>query len=80
MSYNDLIEQFKSYRMSHPNLSNCWISYLALKKKHYQSGRASALSARELNCCYYVLAHLLAGAGDIENNDLVRLMLYKFSM
>jgi hypothetical protein len=31
----DIIEKFNLYRESHPNLSQCWIAYLGLKKRHY---------------------------------------------
>ena len=31
----DIIEKFNMYRESHPNLSQCWIAYLGLKKRHY---------------------------------------------
>ena len=79
MSYNDIVEQFKSYSVSHPNLTNFWISYLGLKKRHCDN-EPPDLSESELDHCYYVLEKLSAGFGDINNDDLIRLMLYKFSL
>jgi hypothetical protein len=79
MSYNDIVEQFKLYSISHPNITNFWISYLGLKKRH-DDNEAPDLSDEELDHCYYVLEKLSAGFGDINNDDLIRLMLYKFSL
>ena len=67
----DLIEQFNLYRYSHPNLSNCWISYLGLKKKHYDENIRIK--------CVHVLRLLEDGCADLKKDDIVRLLLYKQS-
>lgn len=68
----DLIERFKLYRSSHPNLSNCWISYLGLKKRHYEK--------KMIDQCNFVLAALENGYNDWDENDIVRVLLYKRSV
>lgn len=79
MSYNDIVEQFKLYSTSQPNITNFWISYLGMKKRQ-SDDEPPELSEEELDHCYYVLEKLSAGFGDISNDDLIRLMIYKFSI
>jgi hypothetical protein len=64
----DLIEKFNLYRSSHPNLSECWIAYLELKKKHYD--------ADLLQKCSSVLAKFEEGCSDIKRADIIRVLFY----
>jgi hypothetical protein len=68
----ELIETFKLYRHSHPNLSQCWIAYLGLKKRHYDDFVIK--QTRE------VLELLEKGYLDFTQSDIVRLLLYKRSV
>ena len=67
-----IIERFKTYSISHPNLSHCWVAYLELKKRHYAD---FDLSEGER-----VLACIENGCTDLKRNDMVRLFLYKQSI
>jgi hypothetical protein len=69
------IEEFKMYAQSHPNLSRCWINYLELKKRHYD-GRAAEI----LNQSSAVLNWCEKGCSDFEENDIIRILLYKRSV
>jgi hypothetical protein len=71
---DNYIEQFKSYRITHPNLSDCWISYLGLKKRHYEQFPQTF----EANQCAHVLQKLAEGGRDFEKDELILLTLYKF--
>jgi len=64
----DLIAQFNLYRSSHPNLSNCWIAYLELKKRNYD--------ANLLQKCSSVLAKFEEGCADIKRADIIRVLFY----
>jgi hypothetical protein len=68
----DLIETFKLYRSSHPNLTSCWLAYLELKKRHYDE--------QMVQQCETVLARIANGCADFTNEDIVRLLLYKRSV
>ena len=68
----DLIEQFKKYRTTHPNLSNCWIAYLELKKRHYD--------ANLLCQCQTVLDLFENGCADLKQTDIAAILLYKQSV
>ena len=74
-SFDHLISQFNLYSITQPNLSACWISYLGLKKRHYEK-----VDANLLQQCSLVLEHLSAGQADINRDDLLRLTLYKCSL
>ena len=66
----DIINKFKQYENSHPNLANCWMAYLGLKKEHWCERLASQ--------CNYTLTMLEHGSiADLPMNDIVRLFLYK---
>ena len=67
-----IIEQFKKYSISHPNVSYCWISYLELKKKHYD-----AITVKQSN---YVLSMLENGYTDLNEKDILSILLYKQSL
>jgi hypothetical protein len=71
-SAKDLIEQFNMYRYSHPNLSQCWVAYLGLKKRH--------CDAHLQGHCNKILELLAAGQADLKEPDLIRLLLYKHSL
>jgi len=73
ISFDQLIARFNLYRNVHPNIVACWISYLGLKKRHYE------LDSSLLGHCEHVLHHLSAGHEDIDRDDLLRLTLYKMS-
>jgi hypothetical protein len=67
-----LIQQFKLYCTSHPNLSNCWIAYLELKKRHYDDFIEQQ--------CRTVLELLEQGYPDLKEADIIRLLVYKQSL
>ena len=67
-----LIQQFNLYRESHPNLSQCWIAYLELKKRHYDEFIEQQ--------CRDVLDSLERGYADLKKEDIVRLLVYKQSL
>jgi hypothetical protein len=74
---DSLIPQFFLYAYSHPNLSKCWIDFLALKKRNYADLDAplplDAICAQAAN----VLKQLEEGYPDLSKNDIVRLLVYK---
>jgi hypothetical protein len=67
-----IIDKFKLYSLSHPNLSSCWITYLALKKRHYDKNL--------LEQCEAVLDSLKNGYTDLTRNDIVSVLFYKRSV
>ena len=67
MSYREIIQKFKSYRKTHPHLSNLWIAYLGLKKKHCEELAQQAQK---------VFAAFENGQADIKKKDIVSLLLY----
>jgi len=68
----DLIEQFKMYRASHPNLSQCWIAYLELKKRHYDE--------IVMHQCGIVLELLKNNCADWTPADIVSVLFFKRSV
>ncbi len=68
----DLIEKFNSYCISHPNLTECWLTYLELKKRHY--------SEPLVEQCEQVLTQMASGCDDLKQEDIVRILLYKRSL
>ena len=73
----DIIEKFNMYRESHPNLSQCWIAYLGLKKRHYEAHYADE---RTLAQCDSVLETLKNGCADWNQKDIISILLYKQSL
>jgi hypothetical protein len=72
---DQIMAQFESYRITHPNLIQCWLSYLGLKKRHCEAHQV------DLEHCLHVLSKLSAGLMvDVDKDDLVRMMLYKCSV
>ena len=69
---DSILERFKHYRISHPNLAHCWLAYLELKKRHY--------SEMDLSQGCRVLACIENGYPDLNRNDMIRLLLYKHSI
>ena len=67
-----IIEQFKKYSISHPNLSDCWISYLEPKKRHYDETIEKQ--------CNYVLSMLENGYNDLNKKYILTLLIYKQSL
>ena len=67
-----ILDNFNNYRISHPNLSHCWLSYLELKKRNY--------SEIDLSQCKKVLTMIENGCTDLNRNDMVRLLLYTHSI
>ncbi len=65
----ELIDQFKVYRHLYPNLAECWIAYLELKKRHYDK--------HLLEQCASVLECMANGCKDWERDDILRVLLYK---
>jgi hypothetical protein len=81
----DIIENFNMYRESHPNLSQCWIAYLGLKKRHYgasatSDGEANYADERTLAQCGFVLESLKNGCADWNQKDIISILLYKQSL
>lgn len=72
------ITQLNSYRITHPNLTNCWLSYLGLKKRHYVEGHRVEVPPADLIRCEYVLQQMSAGQTDFNSDDLVLLMIYTY--
>jgi hypothetical protein len=70
--FDNTIQCFLLYRDSHPNLSQCWIEYLALKKRNYGSNVAAIC-----NQAANVLSYLHDGKSDLTKADIVRLIIYK---
>jgi hypothetical protein len=68
------IAQFNLYRLTHPNLVDCWLSYLGLKKRHYDA------TAADFTQCQYVLQQMSDGHEDFERDNLIRLTLYAMSI
>jgi hypothetical protein len=68
----DLIDKFKLYRTTHPNLANCWIAYLGLKKRHYDEN--------DIKQCCGVLNLFEKGCHDLKEKDIVGILLYKQSV
>lgn len=69
---DNILNKFHRYRISHPNLADCWLAYLELKKKHY--------SDLDLSHADQVLAWIANGHPDLNKNDMVRLFMYKHSI
>lgn len=67
-----LINNFKLYRESHPNLSNFWVAYLGLKKRHYSENLARQ-GETVLDLCEQ-------GCEDVSYNTIIRILLYKHSL
>ena len=81
----DIIEKFNLYRESHPNLSQCWIAYLGLKKRHYgatatSDGEAHYADEKTLAQCDSVLESLKNGCADWNQKDIISILLYKQSL
>jgi len=66
---NDYIDKFKRKQVSHPNISNLWLSYLELKKMNYDE--------KTINQCSYVLDLIEKGQCDLKHREIVSLYLYK---
>jgi hypothetical protein len=69
---DNIVNNFHRYRRSHPNLAECWLAYLELKKRHY--------SDLDLSQADQVLAWIEKGYPDLNKNDMVRLFIYKHSV
>ena len=69
LSAEELIIQFKRYSVSHPNLANCWIAYLGLKKRHWHN----SIEKQAL----FVLNSFENGSPDLNKNDILSVLLYK---
>jgi hypothetical protein len=69
---SNIIDRFKSYSNSHPNISHCWLAYLELKKRHYDK-TALTQSTQVL--------HLLEGGHpDLKGTDIARILLFTHSL
>ena len=67
-----MIELFKLFQFSHPNISLMWISHLELKKRHY--------TKNDEEQCIRVLCELAFGREDFKVADIARLILYEISI
>ena len=63
-----MIYLFGSFRTSHPNLTELWITYLGLKKRHWRTDIA--------NQALFVLNSFEQGNPDLNKNTIVSLLLY----
>ena len=71
-SAETMIELFKLFYDSHPNISLTWITHLELKKRHY--------TKNDEDQCIKVLCELAAGREYLKVDDIARLILYKISI
>jgi len=71
-SAETMIELFKLFQFSHPNISLVWITYLELKKRHYKE--------KDENQCIKVLYELTAGREDLNVADIARVIVYEMSI
>ena len=80
----DIIDQFKLYRISHPNLSHCWITYLGLKKRHYddktQHDSKAHYDEETTHQCNAILESFKNGCPDWNQKDIISILLYKQSL
>jgi hypothetical protein len=67
-----IIDLFKLFCNTHPNIAHTWIAYLGLKKRHYAKD--------DIEQAMSVLNNLYLGLKDIKRDDLMRLLLYSASM
>jgi hypothetical protein len=79
---NNLIDHFNLYKQSHPNLVNCWTTYLELKKKNYETIQtpAPAPNGDSDNDYNIILNYLKRGEKDYTNDDILRVLIYKTSL
>jgi hypothetical protein len=77
---NNLIDHFNLYKQSHPNLVNCWTTYLELKKKNYETMAASDPVQNGDNEYNIILNYLKRGEKDYTNDDILRVLIYKTSL
>lgn len=71
-SAETMIELFKLFQFSHPNISLMWITHLELKKRHYIKN--------DEDQCIKVLCELAAGRRDLNVADIARLIVYEMSV
>lgn len=84
-SIDKLLNEFNSYKNSHPNLVDVWTIELELKKKHYQE---IEIKNNMLNLNYYwcdtkyknILNYMREGNKDYTVQDIFRIMIYKQSL
>jgi len=69
---DEIIDKFKTYSISHPNVSKCWIAYLGLKKRHYDEHLKQQ--------CMRTLSLIENGFADILEKDIISVLLYKQSL
>lgn len=76
---NNLIDHFNLYKKSHPNLVNCWTTYLELKKKNY--GNITYPIGELFDNEYkFILNYLKCGEKDYTNEDIMRVLIFKTSL
>lgn len=78
-SAEELITQFKRYCVSHPNLANCWIAYLGLKKRHWHENDIAEQDLAEQDLAdqaLFVLNSFEQGNPDLNKNTIISLLLY----
>ena len=71
-SAETMIELFKLFHSSHPNISLMWITHLELKKRHY--------TKNDEDQCIKVLCELAAGKEDLKVADIARVIIYEMSI
>jgi hypothetical protein len=73
-----MIDLFSSFRTSHPNLTDIWITYLGLKKRH--CGVNATINSRDIDHGLLTLYNIAAGCKDLKREDIVRILLYDASI
>ena len=73
-----MIYLFGSFRTSHPNLTELWITYLGLKKRHCDVN--ASINRKDIDHGLLVLYNIAAGCKDLKREDIVRLLLYDASI
>jgi hypothetical protein len=79
-SFDWIIDNFKLCSNTHPNLSHCWISYLELKKRHYNSNTQTPELVNIIEQSKIVLNKIKSGHCDLKKEDIKRLILYSMSI
>lgn len=64
---DELIHKFREYKLTHPNISHFWITYLEFKKKNIE---------HMLNQGHSVISQI-EKSKDIEPDDLINMLMIK---
>jgi len=73
-----MIYLFSDFKSSHPNLTELWITYIGLKKRHCDVN--ASINRKDIDRGLLVLYNIAAGCKDLKREDIVRLLLYDASI